>query len=166
MPCPDRPGDMLLIEDNPGDALLVRESLAEAAFCCRLHHVADGDEAMRFLRRQSGHDAAPRPDLILLDLNLPGMSGREVLSAIKGDPDFERIPVVVMTSSSAERDIVESYELGASCYLTKPLDLDRYMYVIQSAARFWLTITTPSSREGGASDGARTRDLRRDRPAL
>lgn len=131
-------GHMLLIEDNPGDALLVRESMEEAGLDARLHHVADGDAALRFLRRQGEHEHAPRPDLILLDLNLPGMSGREMLAAIKGDPDFGRIPVAVMTSSSAERDIVESYELGANCYLTKPLELDRFMYVIQSAARFWL----------------------------
>ncbi|MDB5687457.1 MAG: response regulator receiver protein [Rhizorhabdus sp.] len=136
----DKSVDILLIEDNPGDALLVRESMRDAKLDNRLHHVSDGDEALRFLRRTDEHHAAPRPDLILLDLNLPGMSGREVLSAIKNDPDFGVIPVVIMTSSSAESDIVESYELHANCYVTKPLDLDQFMHVVQSVEMFWLTI--------------------------
>lgn len=132
--------NILLIEDNPGDALLVRESMRDLKLRNRLHHVRDGDEAMRFLRRKGEHEAAVRPDLILLDLNLPGMSGREVLAAIKGDAKLDVIPIVVMTSSSAERDIVESYEIGANCYVTKPLDLDQFMHVVQSVESFWLSI--------------------------
>ncbi|SDC29328.1 Response regulator receiver domain-containing protein [Sphingomonas sp. YR710] len=132
--------NILLVEDNPGDAMLVRESMRDIKLHNRLHHVSDGDEAMRFLRRTGEYTDAARPDLILLDLNLPGMSGREVLSAIKGDANLEVIPIVVMTSSSAERDIVESYEIGANCYVTKPLDLDQFMHVVQSVETFWLSI--------------------------
>lgn len=132
--------NILLVEDNPGDALLVRESMRDLKLRNRLHHVSDGDEAMRFLRQEGEHSGAARPDLILLDLNLPGMSGREVLAAIKGDPALDVIPIVVMTSSSAERDIVESYEIGANCYVTKPLDLDQFMHVVQSVECFWLSI--------------------------
>jgi CheY-like chemotaxis protein len=132
--------NILLVEDNPGDALLVRESMRDLKLRNRLHHVSDGDEAMRFLKRQGEHAGAARPDLILLDLNLPGMSGREVLGAIKNDPALDVIPIVVMTSSSAERDIVESYEIGANCYVTKPLDLDQFMHVVQSVECFWLSI--------------------------
>jgi CheY-like chemotaxis protein len=132
--------NILLVEDNPGDALLVRESMRDLKLRNRLHHVGDGDEAMRFLKRQGEHAGAARPDLILLDLNLPGMSGREVLGAIKNDPALDVIPIVVMTSSSAERDIVESYEIGANCYVTKPLDLDQFMHVVQSVECFWLSI--------------------------
>jgi CheY-like chemotaxis protein len=134
-----RPVEILLVEDNPGDVRLTRESLREGKVQTRLSVVADGDAALDFLHRRGPH-AAPRPDLILLDLNLPGRSGREVLADIKADEGLRRIPVVVLTSSQAEQDIVESYNLNANCYVTKPVDLDQFMRVVRSIEDFWLTV--------------------------
>ncbi len=131
-----RPIEILLIEDNPGDVRLTIEGLRESKVRNTLHVAKDGVEAMDLLRRADG----PRPDLILLDLNLPRMDGREVLTAIKSDPKLKIIPVVVLTTSRAEQDILRSYELQANCYITKPVDLEKFMTVVKSIEDFWLTI--------------------------
>ena len=130
---------ILLVEDNLGDARLVREALAEAGAAAALHHVPDGNEALAFLRRQGAHTAAPRPDLILLDLNLPRLSGREVLAEIKSDATLRRIPVVVLTSSQSDDDVLSVYNLQANCYVPKPADLERFLTVIRSIEHFWFT---------------------------
>lgn len=135
-----RPIDILMVEDNPGDVRLTVEALKEAKVRNNLHTVEDGVEAMAFLRRQGRYAEAPRPDLVLLDLNLPKKTGREVLAEIKADPDLRRIPVVILTVSQAEQDIVKSYNLHANCYITKPVDLDRFLEVVQSIENFWLTV--------------------------
>jgi CheY-like chemotaxis protein len=135
-----RPVEILMIEDNPGDVRLTREALKEGKIHTRLSVVSDGDEALDYLHRRGAHADAPRPDLILLDLNLPGKSGREVLAEVKADENLRRIPVVVLTSSQAEQDIVESYNLNANCYVTKPVDLDQFMRVVRSIEDFWLTV--------------------------
>lgn len=132
--------DILLVEDNEGDARLAKEAMRDSKIRNVLHHVADGEEAMDFLRRKSKHGDAPRPDLILLDLNLPRKDGREVLAEIKDDPDFKCIPVVILTVSSAEEDILKTYNLHANCFITKPIDLDQFMKVIRSVEDFWLSI--------------------------
>ncbi len=132
--------DILLVEDNPGDARLLREALAEAKIRNRLHVVADGAEALAYLRRQDTFAAAVRPDLILLDLNLPGKDGREVLAEIKRDEDLRRIPVVILTTSQAEADVARAYDLHANAYVTKPLDIEQFITVVKSIEDFWLTI--------------------------
>lgn len=137
-----RPVEILLVEDNPGDQRLTREALRDGKVLNRLHVVADGTEALRFLRREGPHGAAPRPDLILLDLNLPGMDGREVLRQVKQDDELRRIPVVVMTSSDAERDVIATYDTGANSYVTKPVGLDEFTRVVQSVQEFWFSIVT------------------------
>ena len=134
------PVEILLVEDNPGDARLAMEALKDAKVRNKLHWVKDGVEAMAFLRREGEHSHSPRPDLILLDLNLPRKDGREVLSEIKGDEDLRRIPVVILTISDDEQDILRSYDTHANCYITKPLDLDRFMQVVKSIEDFWLQI--------------------------
>ena len=135
-----RPVEILLVEDNPGDVRLTREALAEGKVRNNLYVAPDGVEALRFLRREEEHAEAVRPDLILLDLNLPKMDGREVLEVIKADPDLRHIPVVVLTSSQAEQDIVRAYDLHANCYVTKPVDLDQFIHVVRSIEDFWFTI--------------------------
>jgi CheY-like chemotaxis protein len=132
--------DILLVEDNEGDARLAREAMRDSKIGNVLHHVSDGEEAMDFLRRKGKYDRMPRPDLILLDLNLPKMDGRQVLAEIKEDPDLKRIPVVILTISSAEEDILKSYNLHANCYITKPIGLSQFMKVVRSVESFWLTI--------------------------
>lgn len=132
--------EILLVEDNEGDVQLTREALDRAKVRNNLHVANDGVEAMDFLRRRNGHASAPRPDLVLLDLNLPNMDGREVLQEMKSDPNLKTIPVVVITSSEAEQDIVRTYSLSANCYVTKPLDLSQFMHVVQSISEFWLQI--------------------------
>jgi CheY-like chemotaxis protein len=134
------PVDILLVEDNPGDARLMKEALAEARVRNRLHLVADGVEALAYLRRQGPFASAVRPELILLDLNLPGTDGREVLAEIKQDEDLRRIPVVILTSSQAAADIARAYDLHANAYVTKPLDLEQFITVVKSIEDFWLTI--------------------------
>jgi two-component system, chemotaxis family, response regulator Rcp1 len=134
------PIDILLVEDNPGDARLALESLKESKIRNTLHWVQDGLEAMKFMHRQGNYANAPRADLILLDLNMPKMDGREVLAEIKSDIDLKRIPVVIFTISKAEEDILKAYDLHTNCYITKPLDLNRFLKVIQSIEDFWLTI--------------------------
>jgi two-component system, chemotaxis family, response regulator Rcp1 len=136
------PVEILLVEDNPGDYRLTQEALREGKVYNNLHWARDGVEALDFLMRRGSHAAAPRPDIILLDLNLPKKDGREVLSEIKGDPGLRPIPVVILTTSKAEEDILRSYDLHANCYVTKPVDLDKFIVVVQSIDRFWLTVVT------------------------
>jgi chemotaxis family two-component system response regulator Rcp1 len=135
-----RPIEILMVEDNPGDIRLCVEALKEGKVRNNLHTVGDGEEALAFLRRQGSHAEAPRPDLILLDLNLPKKTGQEVLAEIKEDPDLRRIPVVILTVSEAEADILKTYNLHANCYITKPVDLDRFIEVVKSIENFWLTV--------------------------
>jgi two-component system, chemotaxis family, response regulator Rcp1 len=142
------PIEVLLVEDNPGDVRLTREALKEGKVWNNLSHVPDGVEALAFLRRQGRYADAPRPDVILLDLNLPKKDGREVLEEVKSDPDLRSIPVVVLTSSEAERDIARAYALHANCYITKPVDLDQFITVVQSIENFWFSVVKlpPDSR--------------------
>jgi chemotaxis family two-component system response regulator Rcp1 len=132
--------DILLVEDSVGDARLSLEAMRDSKIRNKMHHVVDGEEAMAFLRKEGKYSKVPRPDLILLDLNLPKKDGREVLAEIKNDDELKRIPVVVLTVSSAEEDILKSYNLHANCFITKPLDLGQFMKVVQSVEDFWLTI--------------------------
>jgi two-component system, chemotaxis family, response regulator Rcp1 len=134
------PIDILLVEDNPGDARLTREALRDAKVRNNLHVAADGVEALAFLRRQGRYADVPRPDLILLDLNLPKKDGREVLEEIKHEEALRHIPVVVLTTSQAEKDILESYRLQANAYVTKPVDLDQFLEVVRSIEQFWLQV--------------------------
>ncbi len=136
------PIEILLVEDNPGDVRLTVEALKEAKVRNRVHVVDDGVKAMAFLRRQAAYSTAPRPDLILLDLNLPKKDGREVLEELKHDGDLKRIPVVILTTSQAEQDILKAYELHANCYITKPVDLDQFLKVVRSIDEFWFTVVT------------------------
>ena len=138
--------EILLVEDNPGDERLTREALKEGKVYSNLHWVKDGVEAIEFLKRQGKYAQAPRPDLILLDLNLPKKDGREVLQDIKNDERLKRIPVVILTTSKAEEDVLKSYNLHANCYVTKPVDLEKFITVVQSIDRFWLTIATLPTR--------------------
>jgi CheY-like chemotaxis protein len=135
-----RPIEVLLVEDNPADVRLTQEALKEGKVRNRLHSVPDGVEALAFLHREGKYADAVRPDLILLDLNLPRKSGREVLGEIKTDPGLRHIPVVVLTSSQAEKDIAQAYDLHANCYVTKPVDLDRFIEVVKSIEGFWFSI--------------------------
>lgn len=135
-----RPIEILLVEDNPGDVRLTREALKEGKVLNHLHVVEDGEDAVRFLRREGEFDGAVRPDLVLLDLNLPRKSGHEVLEEIKSDTDLRRIPVVVLTSSEAETDIARSYDRYANAYITKPVDLDQFISVVRSVEDFWLEV--------------------------
>ena len=135
-----RPIDILLVEDNPGDVRLTREALKEGKVLNNLHVASDGMEAVAFLRRQGKFADEIRPDIILLDLNLPKKDGREVLADIKTDPDLRRIPVVILTTSKAEEDILKTYDLHANCYITKPVDLDQFITVVQSVEDFWFTV--------------------------
>lgn len=137
---PDRPIDILLVEDNPGDARLILESLKEDKMSNRLDVVEDGVEALGFLRQKGEYAEAPRPDLILLDLNLPKKGGDEVLAEIKGDKELRTIPVVILTSSKAEEDVLKAYDLNANCYITKPISLDQFVKVVKSIKEFWSTI--------------------------
>jgi CheY-like chemotaxis protein len=129
-----------LVEDNPGDVRLTREALREGKILNELSVVEDGVEALAFLRREGRYAEAVKPDLILLDLNLPKKDGREVLQEIKGDGALKKIPVVVLTTSAAERDILKAYDLHANCYITKPVDLEQFIRVVQLIEDFWLTI--------------------------
>ena len=138
----NRPVEILLVEDNPGDERLTREALKEGKVYSNLHWVKDGVEAMQFLRRQGKYASVPRPDIILLDLNLPKKDGREVLQDIKNDAELKRIPVVVLTTSKAEEDVLRTYNLHANCYVTKPVDLEKFMVVVKSIDVFWLTVVT------------------------
>jgi chemotaxis family two-component system response regulator Rcp1 len=135
-----RPVEILLVEDNPGDVRLTREALKDGKVLNNLHAVVDGVDAMAFLRRDGQYGEATRPDVILLDLNLPKKDGREVLAEIKADPGLMRIPVVVLTTSEAEKDILQAYDLHANSYIIKPVDLDQFIRVMESIEDFWPTI--------------------------
>jgi len=135
-----KPVEILLVEDSPGDVRLTMEALKEAKVLNNLNVAADGIEAMAFLKHEGAHAKAPRPDVILLDLNLPRKDGREVLAEIKADPNLRRIPVVVLTTSRAEEDIFRAYDLHANCYITKPVDFKQFLEVVQSIEDFWLTV--------------------------
>jgi two-component system, chemotaxis family, response regulator Rcp1 len=139
---PGGPVEILLVEDNPADVRLTQEALKEGKVFNNLHWAKDGVEALEFLRREGRHAGAPRPDIILLDLNLPKKDGREVLHEIKNDEKLKRIPVVILTTSKAEEDVLKSYNLHANCYVTKPVDLDQFIRVVQSIDGFWLTVVT------------------------
>ncbi len=132
--------EILLIEDNKGDVELARTALEDSKFRNRLFVVDDGEKAMKFLHKQKPYNDMPRPDLILLDLNLPRKDGREVLAEIKTDDNLKRIPVVILTTSKAEEDILKSYNLHANCYITKPIDLNQFLLVVKSIEDFWLSI--------------------------
>lgn len=135
-----KPIEILLVEDNAGDARLAQEALRDARVRNHLTWVPDGVDALTLLRREAGFASAPRPDLILLDLNLPRKDGREVLAEIKADGRLKRIPVVILTTSQAEEDIQRAYHLNANCYISKPVDLDQFMKVVRTIEEFWLTI--------------------------
>ncbi len=136
------PFDILLLEDEPADANLVRAALREGKVYCHLHHVMDGVEGLDFLRREGeNHRDAPRPDLILLDLNMPRMNGREFLSAVKADAMLQSIPVVVLTTSDVERDVIIAYKLGAAGYITKPVDMEQFVDAVRQLGNYWFTLT-------------------------
>ena len=150
------PIEILMAEDSPGDTRLAEEAMKEAKVRNHMHVVPDGVEAMAFLRREGKYADAPHPDLILLDLNMPRKDGREVLAEIKEDPDLRRIPVVILTVSAEEADILKTYDLHANCYVTKPVDFEQFLTVVKSIEAFWLTIVKlppngmkRAPREGG-----------------
>jgi two-component system, chemotaxis family, response regulator Rcp1 len=147
-----RPIEILLVEDSPSDVKLTLTILAQAKMANRVSHVEDGVEAMEFLRRQGKHTDVSRPDLILLDLNLPRKDGREVLAEMKTDPNLATIPVVVLTTSKAEQDILRSYELHANCYVTKPVDFNSFLDVVQSIEKFWLAVVTLPAKNQTSKD--------------
>jgi two-component system response regulator len=144
-----KPIDILLVEDNPGDVRLTEEALKENNLHLNVHVVGDGVEAMEFLKREGNFSDAPHPDLIFLDLNLPKMDGRELLSKIKEDPDLRRIPVVILTISTAEEDVFKTYDLHANCYITKPVDMDQFIKVVKSVEDFWFAIVKLPSDGAG-----------------
>ncbi len=140
--------EILLVEDSPADIELTREALLDSKLANNLHVVTDGVQAMEFLRKSEPYTSAPRPDLILLDLNLPRKNGREVLAEIKADPDLALIPVVIMTVSQDERDVFESYRLHANCYIRKPVNFAEFIGIVQSIENFWFTIVTLPPKSG------------------
>jgi chemotaxis family two-component system response regulator Rcp1 len=146
----ERQIEILLVEDNPGDVRLTTEALKEGKVWNRLSVARDGVAALEFLRHQAPYEDAPKPDLILLDLNLPKKDGREVLAEIKQDEQLRNIPVVVLTTSKAEEDVLRSYKLRANCFITKPVDLEQFMSVVRAVEDFWLCIVKlpPSERNG------------------
>jgi chemotaxis family two-component system response regulator Rcp1 len=146
-----KPVEILLVEDNPGDVRLTQEAFKEGKVLNKLHVTRDGVEAMEFLRQKGKYAKTPRPDIILLDLNLPKKDGREVLAEMKTDKDLKRIPVVILTVSQAEEDILKSYNLNANCYIIKPVDLEQFIRAVKLIEDFWLTIVTlpPNGKMGG-----------------
>lgn len=134
------PVDILLVEDNPGDVQLTKEAMLETKILTNLFVVEDGVEAIEFLFKKGKYQKMPRPDIIILDLNLPLKDGREVLEIVKQDESLKRIPVVVLTSSKAEEDIIRSYNLHANCYITKPLDFEQFIQIVKNIEQFWFTI--------------------------
>lgn len=139
---PPRAIEILMVEDNPGDVRLTREAFKEGKVRNELHVAEDGVAALDFLYRRPPHQQAPRPDLILLDLNLPKKDGREVLETIKSDPSLKTIPVVILTTSQAEEDVIRAYHLSANCYVTKPVDFEQFMRIVQTIEEFWLSVVT------------------------
>ncbi len=162
----DRPVEILLVEDNPGDVRLTREAFKEARLASRLSVVSDGVEALAFLRHQGKFTGAVKPDMILLDLNLPKKSGLEVLADLKRDNNLRRTPVVVLSTSCAEKDVRRSYELHANCYISKPVDLETFIRVVHSIEEFWLTrVALPSVADGvmrGSEQPRRKRAVEHD----
>lgn len=145
---PKRPIEILLVEDSPGDVVLVREALRQNSVPANLHHVNDGAAAMAFLRRQDIYVRAPRPDIILLDLNMPRMNGREFLQQVKSDEQLRSLPVIALTTSDAQGDIHECYELGVNAYIVKPVDVESFFKTIQSLENFWFAVAElPSMHE-------------------
>lgn len=142
-----RPIQILLVEDSPSDAKLTISALKLAKVANELHHVEDGVQAMEFLRRQGKYEKVPRPDLILLDLNLPRKDGREVLKEMKEDPKYTNIPVIVLTTSNAEQDVLRSYQLHCNCYVTKPVNFDRFLECVQSIEHFWLSVVVLPTKD-------------------
>lgn len=141
-----KPAEIVLVEDSAGDVRLIKEAFKENKFLNNLHVARDGVEAMQFLHKEGRYADAVKPDLILLDLNLPKKDGREVLEEVKVDPKLKRIPVIVLTTSKAEEDIFKTYDLHANCYITKPIDMDQFIKVVRSMENFWLTIVTLPTR--------------------
>jgi CheY-like chemotaxis protein len=142
-----RPIQILLVEDSPTDAKLTISALKMAKVANELHHVEDGVMALEFIRRQGNYADVPRPDLILLDLNLPRKDGREVLEELKMEPEYASIPVIVLTTSNAEKDILQSYKLHANCYVTKPVNFDRFLDCVRSIEQFWLSVVVLPVKE-------------------
>lgn len=143
-----RPVEILLVEDNPADVRLTIEALKDGKILNNLTVANDGVEALEILRRENGHGEAARPDIVLLDLNLPRLDGREVLQQIKDDPELRRIPVVVLTTSADEQDVLRMYDLHANCYITKPVDLEQFLDIVKTIEDFWLTVVRlPSDRD-------------------
>jgi len=142
-----KPIEILLVEDNPGDVRLTKEALKESKIINNLHVVMDGEEAMKYLLKQGEYKENPKPDIILLDLNLPKKNGREVLAEIKEKKELRYIPVVILTSSEADEDIVKTYELHANCYITKPVDLDQFSKVVKAIGDFWFSIVKLPNEE-------------------
>ena len=138
--------EILMVEDNPADIRLTKEAFKDAKVLNNMHIVVDGEEAMAFLRREGNSPDAPRPDLILLDLNLPKKDGREVLAEIKKDPELKRIPVVILTTSEDEKDIFKAYDLHVNAYVKKPVDLNQFMKVVEAVEDFWLTVVRLPSK--------------------
>lgn len=137
-----KPIEILLVEDNPGDILLTEEAFAEAKILNHIHTAKDGEEALAYLKQEEGFEDAVKPDLVLLDLNLPKVDGREVLDEIKSDPNLKRIPVVVLTSSAAEKDIVKTYDLHANSYVVKPINLEQFVNVVNAVENFWFSVVS------------------------
>jgi len=148
--------EILLVEDNPGDVRLTREAFKEARLASRLSVVGDGVEALAFLRHQGRFTDAAKPDMILLDLNLPKKSGLEVLADVKRDDNLRRTPIVVLSTSRAEKDVCRSYELHANCYISKPVDLESFIRVVRSIEKFWLTTVALPSEADDAAAAAQT----------
>ncbi len=158
MSVPDRQVEILLVEDNPGDVRLTQEALKDGTIPVNLSVAADGVEAIEFLTHKGRFQEAPVPDLVLLDLNLPRKSGREVLKEIKESVELRQLPVIVMTTSRAEQDILHAYDLNANCYITKPLDLDEFLDVVHTIEDFWLKIATlPRHLRGTGNDSGEQR---------
>ncbi len=144
-----KPIDILMVEDNPGDARLTIEALKDSRINNELYHAKDGAEGMAFLRKEGEYADAPRPDIILLDINLPKKNGHEVLKEIKENKDLRTIPVVMLTTSEAEQDIIKAYEQHANCYISKPVDLSKFIQIARHIEDFWLTIVKLPSRKTG-----------------
>lgn len=140
--------DILLVEDNPGDAKLVQKAFELGRLANRIFHMRDGGEALDFLYRRGEYGDVPRPDIILLDLNMPGIDGRQVLAEIKADPELLTIPVIVMTTSSAEQDILESYKLHVNCYITKPVQVQDFLNVVKTIDEFWIGVVCLPKQRG------------------